>query len=626
MRPKLPGEDSNRAVRVAQLARARETWRVIKRYKPGPLDPGLSFAEEVPIRDQFSAGFGAEVARVGAAALLNQTLLVATGRYADKPLAASLQNWIDLLRARFAPEVGLAAPNIAAAGAPAWQQQPSPRRVKRARSSTPGHQSDLRFPINVSAYTDLYASISQPEVVVKFGRAGAFQDRAFAWQRLAGANPMVLTQIRPGERSIAELPFTDAEYGKATGFESETREAALREGRLYVADYRLLGGLPDGTAPDGSKKGLKKYMCAPIAWFAALPATPTRLARFVPIAIQCDQPRLKPFKFHPWDGVKWMMARTAVQMADSNLQEMVYHLGRTHLVMEAVILAARRNLAENHPLMVLFEPHFEFTLAINDYASRHLIAPHGEVERLLGSTLEGSLSLTAKGMAAMEFRLLAPPRDLAARGVDCRETLPEYPYRDDALLVWGAIRRFVERYVRVYYESDEDVVSDVELTEFREALIDVSVGGLNGVDPIQTRENLVDLVATIIFTASAQHSALNYAQFPFMGFAPNAPAALYAAPPTDATKDELDEWLSMLPPPVLALPQFALLYQLSSVRWSRLGHYSPLQFLDPRVWQSLIRFRWDLESIDAQIRAADADRFLSYPFLLPSLLGNSVFI
>ncbi|HET9956006.1 MAG TPA: hypothetical protein VFQ61_15980, partial [Polyangiaceae bacterium] len=65
---------------------------------------------------------------------------------------------------------------------------------------------------------------------------------------------------------------------------------------------------------------------------------------------------------------------------------------------------------------------------------------------------------------------------------------------------------------------------------------------------------------------------------------------------------------------------------LSSVRWSRLGHYSPLQFLDCRVWEALLRFRWDLDRVEAQILATDADRFLSYPFLLPSQLGCSIYI
>jgi len=478
------------------------------------------------------------------------------------------------------------------------------------------------FPIDLSSYLALYASISMPELVQKFGRRDEFQDRAFAWQRLAGANPMVLSRCPPHGIGVSSGPMLDeVSYARAVGGE-DSRAAALAQGRLFVADYQALAGLPAGSTAPGHGK---KYPCAPIAWFSALPATRERLGRFVPIAIRCGKASTDCLIF-PWDGVKWLMARTAVQMADANLQEMIYHLGRTHLVMEAVALTARRNLAANHPLMVLLEPHIEFTLAINDYASSHLIAPNGEVERLLASTLEGSLSLTVRALRGTPLQLLAPPRDFAHRGVADREALPEYPYRDDALLVWDAVRRFVERYLRVYYVSDSDVVGDEELAAFCRALVSDDEGGLQGLGAVETTHALVELVTTLIFTASAQHSALNYAQFPFIGFAPNAPAALYGPPPDDSTRGQLSEWLAMLPPLSAALPQFTLLYQLSSVRCSRLGHYSALQFLDCRVWEALLRFRWDLESVEAQILVADADRFLSYPFLLPSKLGNSIFI
>lgn len=612
MIPSLPAQDPDPSARRAQLARARETWRITARYASHG-SPGIALAEEVPIRDCFSAGFGGEVSRVSGAVLLNQLLTSVTQRFSGTSLAPSRQDWLDVACARRHPEKGLAAATRAA-NRPWTNVFPA-----NERGTGTHHAASLRFPVDLSQYLDLYASISMPELVEKFARPSEFHDKAFAWQRIAGANPMVLERWCAGS---TPLPFDESSYARAVGGE-DSLVRALEEGRLYVADYELLDGLPNGEV-----QGREKHVCAPLAWFSALPATRERLGCFVPIAVQCS--RLARDVFFPWDGVKWMMARTAVQMADSNLQEMVYHLGRTHLVMEAVILTARRNLAANHPLMVLLEPHFEFTLAINDYASRHLIAPGGDVDRLLASTLEGSLSLTAKALRT-PFTLFSPARDFAHRKVDDREALPDYPYRDDALLVWSAIRRFVERYVRVYYESDAHVGKDVELAAFCAALVDKEAGRLTGVGPMETIDDLIEFVSTILFTASAQHSALNFAQFPLLGFAPNAPAALYAPPPrndadSSATDPSIDDWLDMLPPPFLALPQFTLLYQLSSVRWNRLGHYSPLQFLDYRVWEALLRFRWDLESVEAQILARDASRFLSYPFLLPSKLGSSVFI
>ncbi|MGQ2931438.1 MAG: lipoxygenase family protein, partial [Sphingopyxis sp.] len=41
--------------------------------------------------------------------------------------------------------------------------------------------------------------------------------------------------------------------------------------------------------------------------------------------------------------------------------------------------------------------------------------------------------------------------------------MPEYPYRDDALLLWNAIAQWVGDYVATYYLSDTDVSGDHEL-------------------------------------------------------------------------------------------------------------------------------------------------------------------
>lgn len=88
-----------------------------------------------------------------------------------------------------------------------------------------------------------------------------------------------------------------------------------------------------------------RFGYASIAAFAVRKTTPDKLGELVPVAIQCKQahggsegnPVLTPA-----DGVRWKMARTVVQSADGQLQEFVFHLGRTYLVMEAVVVAARR--------------------------------------------------------------------------------------------------------------------------------------------------------------------------------------------------------------------------------------------------------------------------------------------
>eukprot|EP00951_Prasinocladus_malaysianus_P047674 scaffold651492_cov45-Prasinocladus_malaysianus.AAC.1 len=55
------------------------------------------------------------------------------------------------------------------------------------------------------------------------------------------------------------------------------------------------------------------------------------------------------------------------------------------------------------------------------------------------------------------------PQDLLRRGFDGNEKVPEYPYRDDGMLVWGALVDFVLDYLKAYYGSDYDVMADEEL-------------------------------------------------------------------------------------------------------------------------------------------------------------------
>ncbi|MBK8398292.1 MAG: hypothetical protein IPL26_24000 [Leptospiraceae bacterium] len=47
------------------------------------------------------------------------------------------------------------------------------------------------------------------------------------------------------------------------------------------------------------------------------------------------------------------------------------------LTIEPMIVAAHRQLSENHPIFKLLIPHFRFTIQINDSALHSLIIPGG---------------------------------------------------------------------------------------------------------------------------------------------------------------------------------------------------------------------------------------------------------
>ena len=252
-------------------------------------------------------------------------------------------------------------------------------------------------------------------------------DDFFAWQAIAGCNPTVIERAR----AIPDkFPLTNALFQAAVG-DHDTLAAAIAQGRLYIADYWCLDGLTGGMTDDH-----QKYVWAPIAAYCWQPARDDQPGRFAAVAIQCGQrPGPDTPILTPADGTAWLMARTTVAVADSQDQGLGRHFGCCHMVMQAVAMASKRQLAARHPLRVLLEPHLENTLIANEICRTSLTNPGGIVDRLQAMELPVSLKFCNDAIA--RFRLLEsdPVQDCAARGVDDLEALPVYPHRDDQLLV-----------------------------------------------------------------------------------------------------------------------------------------------------------------------------------------------
>lgn len=136
----------------------------------------------------------------------------------------------------------------------------------------------------------------------------------------------------------------------------------------------------------------------------------------------------------------------------------------------------------------------------------------------------------------------------------------------------------------------------------------------------------------VIFTASAQHAAVNFPQPSMMTYAP-AICAMSAAPAPDSPggKSEAD-WLKMMPPTLVALEKVNIYHLLGSVYHGRLGDYrqtgfpyAPV-FSDRRVTASggpLERFQARLKEVEATIRTRNQARRRPYEYLLPSRIPAS---
>ncbi|MBI4468421.1 MAG: twin-arginine translocation signal domain-containing protein, partial [Acidobacteria bacterium] len=289
-------------------------------------------------------------------------------------------------------------------------------------------------------YKDQYKVLPQPEVIPTYK-----DDQEFASQRLTGINPVMLKRV---SELPADFPVTD-EHLRPFFPRPNPLRTALTENRLLMLDYDILA---DVTRWDG-----KRYLPAPYALFLASDDR----SQLIPVAIQIERGHdaaSNPVYTPMSPQAHWYRAKLMVQVADGSAHEIQFHLYNGHFAMEPVAVAMARNLCVNHPLKLLLMRHFQIMIWNNDLGRKTLINPGGPVDTLLGTGLAGSLVVIKEAHDRWRFDQAGLLADLALRGVnDPSQSITDYPYRDDALLIWAAIRNFVKEYVGIYGYNDQAV-------------------------------------------------------------------------------------------------------------------------------------------------------------------------
>lgn len=466
-------------------------------------------------------------------------------------------------------------------------------------------------------YEDFFPVLPKPQIIQTYQT-----DNSFAEQRLSGVNPMVLSRIKEIPPYFQfNSPEVQAKFGQSLNLEEE-----LKNGNLYLADYTNLSFVQGGSYERG-----KNYLPKPIALFCWRSAGFSDRGQLVPVAIQLDSQLSKNSRIlTPFDEpVRWFHAKLCVQVADANHHQMSSHLCRTHLVIEPFAIATAQHLAQNHPLGLLLRPHFRFTLAINDAARKILIKPSGPVDELLGGTLKESLEIVKDAYHSWSLEQFALPTEVKNRGMDDKNSLPHYPYRDDGMLLWDCIQNFVSDYLKLYYKSSADLSADHELQSWTEKLFSVfsldEKQGKGFPDRIDDLQKLIDIVTAIIFTCGPQHAAVNYPQYEYMAFVPNMPFAAYKPITEDLSIPEQKSLMPFLPPPQQASGQLSVTYLLSSYRYDRLGHYEQ-PFEDLEAEALIAKFKQDLNEAERKIELNNRSRLVKYNYLKPSLVPNSTSI
>ncbi len=471
--------------------------------------------------------------------------------------------------------------------------------------------------VQLEDYADIFKAIELPAIAHDFQ-----EDETFARMRVAGPNPMLIKGV---DKLPSKFPLTAEQY--ASVMPGDTLASASKEGRLYLLDYAQLQQLVEKPASVDPIK----VVYAPIALFAV----PKGGVELTPVAIQCGQdPAQFPLLMRPdADQAKlhfgWQMAKTIVQVADGNYHELFVHLGRTHLVLEAFVVATHRQLADQHPLNILLIPHFEGSLFINNAAAGSLIAEGGAINKVFGAQITAIQTAAGDDRLAFDFWGSMLPTELKARKVDDKSRLPYFPYRDDALLVWQAIEKWAGEYVELYYVDELALQGDTELAAWCADLI--GQGLVKGFKAIESRAELIQVLTMVMFTASAQHAAVNFPQRTIMTYAPSVTGAGWALPPNKLAGHTEQDWVKLMPPIDIAMDQLNILYLLGSVYYRRLGEYKSNHFpylswfRDKKVDEPLKRFNANLVNIEDEInRRNEAREPHPYPYLLPSQIPPSI--
>ncbi|KAI4874497.1 hypothetical protein NFI96_021868 [Prochilodus magdalenae] len=511
------------------------------------------------------------------------------------------------------------------------------------------------------------------------------EDEFFGYQFLNGANPTVVHQCK---RLPDNFPVTDAMVQASMEDSSLTAEIMARKsrkfqkGNVFLCDYVLLDGLPANTV-----NLRKQYVGAPLCLLYK-----NKSDKLIPIAIQCNQQagEQNPI-FLPEDSKEdWLLAKLYVRAADALVHQLNAHLLQTHLLAEVFALSTLRNLPAVHPVykniytnkvsecsyiggvggiggvagvggvggvgvlvvlvvlvvlevlvvllvlevlkvLVLLElliPHMQYTLHINTLARERLIAKTGLINQYGALSQEGILTLLRKALVSLRYSTLCLPDNIEARGL---KDIPDFYYRDDGQAVWDILTKYVGGVLKYYYSSDVDLTLDTELQQW---IADIFVHGFLSNDDskipkaFHSVDDLVKFVTMVIFTATAQHSAVNNGQFDFGGWLPNSPISLQSPPRRVKGHATASTLLQTLPDVNGSVRSMAATWVLTRKpeEFVSLGNHSEEYFTEPDVVALATTMKDELKELSEKIKKRNEGKELPYFYLDPAEIENSVAI
>ncbi|CAJ1067411.1 polyunsaturated fatty acid 5-lipoxygenase-like [Xyrichtys novacula] len=444
------------------------------------------------------------------------------------------------------------------------------------------------------------------------------EDFLFGYQFLNGCNPVII-------QKCTKLPdkFPVTHEMVSVSLEREiTLEQEIEAGNIFIVDFEVL----DGISANNTDPNTPQYLAAPICLLYK-----NTQNKILPIAIQLGQTPCKDTPiFLPTDSeYDWLLAKIWVRSADFQQHQTITHLLKTHLMSEMLAIAMLRQLPAVHPVYKLLLPHVRFTIAINTKAREQLICEGGLFDKANATGGGGHVQLVQKAMKSLTFRSLCFPDMIKSRGIDKKDELPTYFYRDDGYRVWEAIKSYVSDVVHIYYNSDETVQEDEEIQAF---VNDVRSSGMQDFEhcgfpkSLKTREELTEYLTVVVFTASAQHAAVNFGQFDWCSWIPNAAPTMRRPPLNQKGVTDMNFIMESLPDRGRCSWHLGAIWALSKYQENELylGMYPDEHFTEKPVKEAMENFRKQLAEITSSIKKRNEGKRLPYYNMSPDRIPNSV--
>ncbi|KFK26685.1 hypothetical protein AALP_AA8G279900 [Arabis alpina] len=422
------------------------------------------------------------------------------------------------------------------------------------------------IPRLIKAFTEAQDNILQfhPPILLNKDRFSWIRDDEFARQTLAGLNPYSIQLVTEWPLKSKLDPSVYGDPNSLITWEVVEKEIkgnmsvyeALTKKRLFMLDYHdlLLPYVNKVRELDDTTLYASRTL-----FFLSDDSTLRPVAIELTRPSNVNKPQWKKVFTPGYDATScwlWKLAKAHVVSHDAGYHQLITHWLRTHCCMEPYIIAANRQLSSMHPIYRLLHPHFRYTMEINARARQSLINAGGIIETCFWPgkyALELSSDVYDK---LWRFDMEGLPADLIRRGLAVKDetaeyggvrlTIPDYPFANDGLMLWDALKEWVTNYVKHYYPDARLIILDNELQEWWSEVRNIGHGDKKD-EPwwpvLKTQDDLIYVVTTIAWVASGHHAAVNFGQYGYGAYFPNRPTtARRKMPVEEPTEEELKEF------------------------------------------------------------------------------------